>query len=63
MSCFIRVRRERNLLCKILYSRAMKPAAMFPASFARESGYNEEENSWQVLVTISMHTITECALT
>ena len=30
-----------------IYSQAMKFAAMSPESFARESGCNEEEHSWQ----------------
>ena len=40
----------------LLYSRA-KDAAMSPASFARESGSNEEELSWQVLVIVNISCI------
>jgi len=32
----------------------MKNAAMTLEFFARESGYNEEEHSWRVLVTVSI---------
>jgi len=42
-------------VCEYLYSRAMNFAAMPLESFARESGCNEEEHSWQVSVIVSIN--------